>query len=322
MAVQLAEGDQVGVLPGVGRRTHRGSSGAAVRAVVERLLLRDGLLLRLRLRRRGRVPASGPQAAGRSRGGQQRCHAADADLHAAAAQGRRGGAPRGPGHGKVTVRIRAKDDRPPGQPGTPGKCTARLAGPLDTVPGRSAVRRPMEEIPMPKANKTHVAVAASAASSSPARTSKGQGKRLHDPPVGSQGPEPGLVRSRGRRDAAARTRSRLPPPSRPKADLGRLRIERGSGPVRKVGRVRGFPWLTVAGRGGASSRLGFLFREADRSGWSLRSSDDQSVSTTARAHEGRAGPGHRRATSASNGYIVADRHCLARHRALRPARSS
>ncbi|MDF1702116.1 MAG: hypothetical protein P1V36_13250, partial [Planctomycetota bacterium] len=90
------------------------------------------------------------------------------------------------------------------------------------------------------------------------------------------------------------------PPNPPKADLGRLRIERGAGDA--GGHVRGFPWLTLVIVGGLVA-LGFLFR-APIAG--LFAGSRSGPLRTARAVKVVPGQAQQGDVSA-NGYIVADR---------------
>lgn len=90
------------------------------------------------------------------------------------------------------------------------------------------------------------------------------------------------------------------PPNPPKADLGRLRIERGPGDT--GGHVRGFPWLTLVIVGGLVA-LGFLFR-APIAG--LFAGSRSGPLRTARAVKVVPGQAQQGDVSA-NGYIVADR---------------
>ena len=89
-------------------------------------------------------------------------------------------------------------------------------------------------------------------------------------------------------------------PNPPKADLGRLRIERGNEAVRSS--PRGFPWLTLVALGGIVA-LGFLFREPIAGLFAGSSSGPLQTARAVKVVPGQAEQGD----VSSNGYIVADR---------------
>lgn len=85
----------------------------------------------------------------------------------------------------------------------------------------------------------------------------------------------------------------------PKADLGRLRIQRGADEVRAA--PRGFPWLTLVLLGGLVA-VGFLFREPLAGLFAGSSSGPLQTVRATKVVPGQAGEGD----VSSNGYIVAD----------------